>query len=91
MALKEILLPRVGDSGLATVVAIERCVAMAVDIGVDVSAGVVEADAAVRPTVMMPVDRDETATIENTRLASNARDLLAAFHSASLGLGAHDT
>ena len=75
MAFKEALLPLVGDLGPATVVAIEKCVAMAVDIGARISAVAVELDAAVRPAAMIPVDRDKAATIEKTRGASNAGDL----------------
>jgi hypothetical protein len=71
MAFKEAPLPLVADLGPATVVAIEKCVAMAVDIGARISAVAVELDAA----VMIPVDRDEAATIEKTRGASNAGDL----------------
>ena len=40
-----------------------------------ISAVAVELDAAVRPAAMIPVDRDEAATIEKTRGASNAGDL----------------
>ncbi|CAN5274812.1 universal stress protein [soil metagenome] len=90
MAIKDILLPLVGGPSPAAIVAIEKCVAMAADIGASITAVAIEIDLAVRPTVMMSAVSDSGETAEAIRSVSNARGLLAAFDSAAIGLGARN-
>ncbi len=84
MAIKDILLPLIGEPSPAAIAAIEKCVAMAVDIGARISAVAIEVDVAVavRPHVMV------SEIAEAAQSLSNAKDLLAAFDSASIRLGA---
>jgi nucleotide-binding universal stress UspA family protein len=90
MAIKHILLPLIGDPGPDAIKAIEKCVAMATDIGARITAAAIEVDLAVRPTVMMSADLADGDLVEATRSVSNARDLLSAFQGASIGLGARN-
>ena len=84
MAIKDILLPLIGEPSPAAITAIEKCVAMAVDIGARITAVAIEIDVgvAVRPHVVV----SEIAEAEQS--LSNAKGLLAAFDSAAIRLGA---
>ncbi len=86
MAIKDILLPLVGEPTPAAVAAIEKCVAMAADIGARISAVAIEVDVAVavRPRVMVA----EIAEAEQS--LANAADLVAAFQNASAKFGARN-
>ena len=86
MAIKNILLPLVGDATPAAIATIEKCVAMAADIGATVAAVAVEAEVALRPTVMI-ADLAYVGTVETQR-ESGARDLLAVFNAVSIRRGA---
>jgi nucleotide-binding universal stress UspA family protein len=88
VAIKDILLPLVGDPSPAAIVAIEKCVAMAANIGARITAVAIEVDVAVRPTVMTSADPDNGETVEAMRSVSNASGLLAAFDRAAIRLGA---
>jgi hypothetical protein len=88
VAIKDILLPLIGDPSPTAIIAIEKCAAMAVDIGARITAAAIEVDLAVRPTVMMSADLASGDLAEPTRSVSDARGLLAAFHSAAIKLGA---
>jgi nucleotide-binding universal stress UspA family protein len=90
VAIKDILLPLVGDPSPATIAAIEKCVAMAADIGAGITAVAVEVDIAVRPKVTISADLDNAETVEAVRSVSNVRELLQAFDAASQRLGARN-
>jgi nucleotide-binding universal stress UspA family protein len=87
MPIKEILLPLVGDPDPAAIAAIEKCVAMARDIGARISALAIEVDIPVRPKVIVSDDLDNTEATEAARSVSNARDLLKAFNAAATRSG----
>jgi len=86
MAFKDFLLPLVGDPGPATVVAIDRCVAMAADIGARLTAIAIEVESG--PTLLMSTELAFADTLEKTRSFSNVHEMLSVFESASLRLGA---
>ena len=90
MAIKDMLLPLVGAPGPAAVAAIERCVAMAADIGARITAVVIEVEVDARPRLTMSSDLDYADTVAKTHSFSNARDLLSAFESATLRLNANN-
>ena len=79
MAIKDILLPLVGEPSAAAIAAIDKCMAVAGDIGARVTAMAVEEDILVRPKVMISDDLDNTAAAEAVRSVSNAHGLLKAF------------
>jgi nucleotide-binding universal stress UspA family protein len=87
MAIKDILLPLVGEPSPAAIAAIDKCMAVAGDIGAKVTAMAVEEDILVRPKVMISADLDNTAAAEAVRSASNARGLLKAFGAAATRFG----
>jgi nucleotide-binding universal stress UspA family protein len=84
MPIKDILLPLVGESSAA---AIEKCTAVAGDIGARVTAIAVEQDIPVRPKVLISSDLENTATAEAVRSVSNAHGLLKAFDAAANRFG----
>jgi nucleotide-binding universal stress UspA family protein len=84
MAIKDIFLPLVGEPDAATVAAIDKCVAVASDLGARVSAVAAEEDILVRPKVMISNDLDNTAAVEAVRSVSDARGLLKAFDNAAI-------
>jgi nucleotide-binding universal stress UspA family protein len=87
MAIKDIFLPLVGEPDAATIAAIDKCVAMAGDLGARVTAMAVEQDILVRPKVAISSDLENTATTEALRSVSNAHDLLTAFDTAATRFG----
>ena len=87
MAIKDIFLPLVGEPDAATIAAIDKCVAVAGDLGTRVTAMAVEHDTLVRPRIMISDDLENTATTEVLRSASNAHDLLTAFDTAATRFG----
>jgi len=87
MAIKDILLPLVGEPSAAAIVAIEKSTAVAGDIGARVTAMAVEQDILVRPKVTISTDLDNMAAAEAVRSVSNAHDLLKAFDSAATRFG----
>jgi nucleotide-binding universal stress UspA family protein len=84
MPIKDILLPLVGEPSLAAVAAIDKCVAVAGDIGARVTAIAVEEDIVVRPTVI-------SADLENAAVAvrsvTDAQGLLKATDAAAIRFG----
>src|SRR5712691_8433995 len=72
MAIKDILLPLVGEPSVATVAAIDKCMALAGGIGARVTAIAVEQDILVRPKVTISADLDNTAAGEAVRSVSDA-------------------
>ncbi|HXQ04273.1 MAG TPA: universal stress protein [Bradyrhizobium sp.] len=83
MTIKDILLPLVGEPSAAAIAAIDKCVAVAGDIGARVTAMAVEEDILVRPKVTISDDLDNTAAAEAVRSVSDARGLLKAFDAAA--------
>jgi len=84
MAIKDILLPLVGEPSAAAIVAIDKCVAVAGDIGAQVTAMAVEQEILVRPTVMISDDLDHAEVAEAVRSVTNAQGLLKAFDAATV-------
>jgi nucleotide-binding universal stress UspA family protein len=87
MAIKDIFLPLVGEPSAAAIAAIEKCTAIAGDIGARVTAMVVEQDISVRPKVAISSDLENTAATGAVRSVSNAHDLLTAFDTAATRFG----
>jgi nucleotide-binding universal stress UspA family protein len=87
MAIKDIFLPLVGEPDAAAIAAIDKCVAVAGDLGARVTAMAVEEDIPIRPTVMISNDLDNTAAVEAVRSVSDARGLLKAFDAATIRFG----
>lgn len=83
MAIKDVLLPLVGEPTAATVAAIDKCVAVAGDIGAKGTAMAVEQDILLRPKVTIPTDLDNTEVVEGVRSVSDAHGLLIAFDAAA--------
>jgi len=87
MAIKDIFLPLVGEPSAAAIAAIEKCTAVAGDIGARVTAMVVEQDILVRPKVAISSDLENTAATGAVRSVSNAHDLLTVFDTAATRFG----
>jgi nucleotide-binding universal stress UspA family protein len=87
MEIKDIFLPLVGEPDVTAIAAIDKCVAVAGDLGARVTAMAVEEDIPVRPTVMVSNDLDNTAAIEAVRSVSDAHGLLRAFDTAAIRFG----
>jgi nucleotide-binding universal stress UspA family protein len=84
VAIKDILLPLVGEPTPAAIAAIEKCVALAVDVGARVTGVAIEVDVAVavRPHVMV------SGATEAAESLAKASDLVEAFEAAAVRLGA---
>ena len=80
-------MPLVGEPDAAAIAAIDKCVAVAGDIGARVSAMAVEEDILVRPKVTISDDLDNTAAVEAVRSVSDAQGLLKAFDAAAIRFG----
>src|SRR5258708_36788684 len=87
MAIKDILLPLVGEPTAAATAAIDKCMAVAGDIGARVTALAIEEDILVRPRVMISADLDNAAVAEAMRGVSNAQGLVGAFDAAASRFG----
>ena len=87
MAIKDILLPLVGEPSPAAIAAIDKCMAVAGDIGARVTALAIEEDTLVRPRVMISADLDNAAVAGAVRSVSNAQGLLSAFDAAASRYG----
>ena len=87
MPIRDILLPLVGEPGAAAIAAIDKCVAVAGDIGAQVTAVAVEQDILVRPKVTISDDLNNTTVAEVVRSASDAEGLLKAFDAAAVRFG----
>ena len=70
MAIKDIFLPLVGEPEATAIAAIDKCVAVAGDLGAWVTAMAVEEDIPIRPTVIVSNDLDNTAAVEAVRSVS---------------------
>jgi nucleotide-binding universal stress UspA family protein len=87
MPIKDILLPLVGEPSAAAIAAIDKCMAVAGDVGARVTAVAVEQDILVRPQVTISDDLDNAAAAEAARSVSNAHGLLKAFDAAATRFG----
>lgn len=87
MVIKDVLLPLVGEPSAAAIAAIEKCTAVAGNIGARVTAMVVEQDILVRPKVAISSDLENTAATGAVRSVSNAHDLLTVFDTAATRFG----
>jgi len=86
MPIKDVLLPLVGEPTEATIAAIDKCVAVAGDLGANMCALAVEEDIFVRPQVIS-TDLDNSAAAEAARSVTDAQALLKAFDSAAIRFG----
>lgn len=87
MAIKDVLLPLVGEPRAAAIAAIDKCMAVAGNIGARVTAMAVEEDILVRPKVTISNDLDNTAMAEAVRSVSDSHGLLKAFDAAAVRFG----
>jgi nucleotide-binding universal stress UspA family protein len=87
MAIKDILLPLVGEPSTIAVAAIDKCVAVAGEIGAGVCARAVAEDVLVCPKGTISADLDNTAAAEAVRSVSDAQGLLKAFDAAAIRFG----
>ncbi len=87
MPIKDILLPLVGEPDAAAIAAIDKCMAVAGDIGARVTAMAIEEDILVRPKVTISNDLDNTAAADAVRSVSDAHGLLKAFGAAAIRFG----
>jgi nucleotide-binding universal stress UspA family protein len=83
MAIKDILLPLVGEPNAAAIAAIDRCMAVAGDFGARVTAIAVEEEIPVRPKVVISPDIENAEAAAALRNVSDARGLLNAFDAAA--------
>jgi nucleotide-binding universal stress UspA family protein len=89
MTIKDIFLPLVGEPDAAAIAAIEKCVAVAGELGARVTAMAVQEDIPIRPRLIVSNDPEDTATIEAVRSVSDARGLLKAFDAAATRSSVH--
>jgi nucleotide-binding universal stress UspA family protein len=87
MPIKDVLLPLVGEPNAAAIAAIDKCMAVAGDIGAKVTALAVEEDILVRPQVTISPDLGNAGAAEALRSVSDARGLLSAFDAAATRFG----
>jgi nucleotide-binding universal stress UspA family protein len=83
MAIKDILLPLVGEPNASAIAAIDKCVAVAGAFGARVTALAVEEDLLVRPKVVISSDLENALAAAAVRRVSDARGLLKAFDAAA--------
>jgi len=83
MAIKDIFLPLVGEPDAAAIAAIDKCMAVAGDIGARVIALAVEEEIAFRPKVVISPDIENVEAAAAERSVANARGLLKAFEAAA--------
>jgi len=79
MAIKDILLPLVGEPSGAACGAIDKCVAVAGGLGARIIAIAVEEEIPIRPKVVISADIENAEAIAAERSVSDARGLLKAF------------
>lgn len=76
MPIKDVFLPLVGQPRGPALAAIEKCVAVAADLGARITALALEDEVFIRPKVVLPIDAEAT---EAARTPSDAQQLLNAF------------
>ena len=87
MAIKDILLPLVGEPSAAARAAVYKCVALCGDFGARVTAVAVEEDILVRPKVFISSDLDSTSATEAVRSVTDAQGFLKIFDGATASFG----
>ncbi len=87
MPIRDILLPLVGEPDAAAFAAIDKCAAVAGDIGARLTAMAVETELMVRPKVTISSDLENSAAAEAARSVSDARGLLQAFDATANRVG----
>jgi nucleotide-binding universal stress UspA family protein len=87
MAIKDILLPLVGEPDPLAIAAIEKCVAVAGDFGARIIALAVEEEIPVRPKVVISSDIENAEAAAAIRSVSDARGLLKALDAAANRFG----
>ena len=86
MPIKDVFLPLVGEPRAPTLAAIEKCVAVAADLGARITGLALEDDAFVRPKVVFP-DDPKPAELSNMGEAGDMQQLLNAFTNATSRAG----
>jgi nucleotide-binding universal stress UspA family protein len=84
MAIKDVLLPLLGDPSPGLIAAIEKCVNVAASFDAEITALAVEEDVSVRPSVMISADLDLPDEVKST---TDAQGLLKAFDAAVAEIG----
>ncbi|SFI48338.1 universal stress protein [Bradyrhizobium sp. Gha] len=86
MPIKDVFLPLIGEPRAPTLAAIEKCVAVAADLGARITGLALEDDAFVLPNVVFP-DEPESAERSHMRKVGGMQQLLDAFTSAASRAG----
>lgn len=86
MPIKDVFLPLIGEPRAPTLAAIEKCVAVATDLGARITGLALEDDVFVLPKVVFP-DEPDSAELSALREAGNMQQLLNAFTNAALRTG----
>lgn len=86
MPIKDVFLPLVGRPHGPALVAIEKCVAVAADLGARITALALEEEVFERPKMMLPYDRD-SADASGSSEAGDMQQLLNAFSNAASRAG----
>lgn len=86
MPIKDVFLPLVGQPHGPALVAIEKCVAVAADLGARITALALEEEVFERPKMMLPYDRD-SADASGSSEAGDMQQLLNAFSNAASRAG----
>ena len=86
MPIKDVFLPLFGEPRAPTLAAIEKCVAVAADLGARITGLALEEDAFVRPKVVLP-DDPESAELDHVGKAGELQQLLNAFTNAASRVG----
>jgi nucleotide-binding universal stress UspA family protein len=84
MAIKDVLLPLLGDPSPGLIAAIEKCVNVAASFDAEITALAVEEDVSVRPSVMISADRELPDEVKST---TDSQGLLKPFDAAVADIG----
>jgi nucleotide-binding universal stress UspA family protein len=87
MPIKDVLLPLIGEPSTASIAAIDKCMAVAGDVGARVTAIAVEEEIVVRPTLTISADLENADVAEAVRSVTDARGLLQATDAAAIRFG----
>jgi len=87
MPIRDVFLPLVGEPSEPALAALEKCVAVAAELGAKITALAVEEDILLRPKVVISADVDNAAEAEAVRSTSEARSLLNAFNNTASRTG----
>lgn len=87
MAIKDVLLPLVGEPSEATRAAVFKCVGLCHDLGAKVTGIAIEEEIPVRPKVLISSDLDNAAAAEAVRSVTDAQGFLKFFSDAAASFG----